>query len=142
MIYLYRSAPNVYQNSALGSYLKQQVYGGASIVDLFRWPLVFGALAFLAQLPLSIPKDIRRRKQIKYGRRLFGQQTLYRAGRTRNEQPGAQRPWGKGGTCYAAGTTSYKSGWCVSSGADWKLIESALAERIERGFSSSDHRQA
>ena len=72
MIYLYRSAPNVYQNSALGSYLKQQVYGGASIVDLFRWPLIFGALALIGQLALSIPKDIRRRKQMKYGRRLKG----------------------------------------------------------------------
>ena len=47
MIYLYRSAPTVYQNSALGSYLKQQVYSGASIVDLFQWPLIFGALALL-----------------------------------------------------------------------------------------------
>ena len=33
MIYLYRGAPNAYQNSALGSYLKQQVYSGASIVS-------------------------------------------------------------------------------------------------------------
>ena len=72
MIYLYRSAPNVYQNSALGSYLKQQVYSGASIVDLFQSPLIFGAIALLGQLPLSIPKDIRRRKQMKYGRRLKG----------------------------------------------------------------------
>ena len=72
MIHLYRSAPKVYQNSALGGYLKQQVYSGASIVDLFRWPLIFGAIALLGQLPLSIPKDIRRRKQMKYGRRLKG----------------------------------------------------------------------
>jgi Type IV secretion-system coupling protein DNA-binding domain len=72
MIHLYRSAPNVYQNSALGGYLKQQVYSGASIVDLFRWPLIFGAIALLGQLPLSIPNDIRRRKQMKYGRRLKG----------------------------------------------------------------------
>jgi len=72
MIYLYRSAPNIYQNSALGSYLKQQVYSGASIVDLFQWPLIFGALALIGQLLFSIPKDIRRRKQMKYGRRLKG----------------------------------------------------------------------
>jgi hypothetical protein len=72
MIHLYRSAPNVYQNSVLGGYLKQQVYSGASIVDLFQWPLIFGAIALLGQLPLSIPKDIRRRKQMKYGRRLKG----------------------------------------------------------------------
>jgi hypothetical protein len=72
MIYLYRGAPNAYQNSALGSYLKQQVYSGASIVDLFQWPLIFGAIVLLGQVPLSIPKDIRRRKQMKYGRRLKG----------------------------------------------------------------------
>jgi hypothetical protein len=36
MIYLYRSAPNVYQNSSLGSYLKHQVYSGTDIVDLFQ----------------------------------------------------------------------------------------------------------
>ena len=72
MVYLYRSAPIIYQNSALGSYLKQQVYGRASIFNLFEWPLIFGALALIGQLSLSIPKDIRRRKQMKYGRRLKG----------------------------------------------------------------------
>jgi type IV secretory pathway TraG/TraD family ATPase VirD4 len=72
MTYLYRSAPSIYQNRALGSYLKQQVYDGASVVDLFQWPLIFGVLALLGQLPVSITKDIRRRKQMKYGRRLKG----------------------------------------------------------------------
>jgi RecA/RadA recombinase len=72
MIYLYRSAPIIYENSALGSYLRQQVYAGASMVDLFEWPFIFGALALIGQLPFSIPKDIRRRKQMKYGRRLRG----------------------------------------------------------------------
>src|SRR5258708_26105565 len=72
MIYLFRNAANVTQNSALGSYLKQQVYSGASIVDLFQWPIILGAIALLGQLPLSIAKDIRRRKQMKYGRRLKG----------------------------------------------------------------------
>jgi type IV secretory pathway TraG/TraD family ATPase VirD4 len=72
MIVLYLSTPNIYQNSSLASYLKQQVYTGASIVDLFRLPLLFGALTLLGQFWLSIPKDIRRRKEMKYGRRLKG----------------------------------------------------------------------
>jgi type IV secretory pathway TraG/TraD family ATPase VirD4 len=72
MIYLYRSAPTLYQNTSLGSYFKQQVYGGTTIVDVFQWPLIFGAIALLAQLPFSIRKDIRRRKEMKYGRRLKG----------------------------------------------------------------------
>ena len=53
-------------------YLKQQVYGGATIVGLFQWPLMFGVIVLLAQLPFAIRKDIRRRKEMKYGRRLKG----------------------------------------------------------------------
>ena len=64
ILYLYRSAPSLYQTNLLGSYLKQQVYAGESIFDLFRWPLIFGAVALLVQLPLSIPKDIRRFKSL------------------------------------------------------------------------------
>ncbi len=72
MVYLYRSVPTVYQNSSLVGYFKQQVYDGATIVGLFQWPLMFGAIVLLAQLPFSIRKDIRRRKEMKYGRRLKG----------------------------------------------------------------------
>jgi hypothetical protein len=70
--YLYRSVPTVYQNSSLVGYFRQQVYGGATIVDLFELPLIFGVIALLAQLPFAIRKDIRRRKEMKYGRRLKG----------------------------------------------------------------------
>jgi hypothetical protein len=70
--YPYRSVPTVYQNSSLVSYFKQQVYDGATIVGLFQWPLIFGAVALIAQLPFAIRKDIRRRKEMKYGRRLKG----------------------------------------------------------------------
>jgi hypothetical protein len=38
MTYLYRSTPNVCQNSSLASYLKQQLYRGASIIDLLFAP--------------------------------------------------------------------------------------------------------
>ena len=72
MVYLYRSVPTVYQNSSLVGYFRQQVYDGATIVGLFQWPLIFGVIALLAQLPFAIRKDIRRRKEMKYGRRLKG----------------------------------------------------------------------
>ncbi len=72
MIYLYRSVPALYPNSSLRNYLQQKVYGGAGLVDIFEWPLVFGLLALFGQLPFSILKDIRRRKEMKYGRRLKG----------------------------------------------------------------------
>ena len=72
IIHLYRSVPTVYQNSSLVGYFRQQVYDGATIVGLFQWPLIFGVIALIAQLPISIRKDIRRRKEMKYGRRLKG----------------------------------------------------------------------
>ena len=72
MVYLYRSVPTVYQNGSLVGYFRQQVYGGTTIVGLFQWPLIFGVVALLAQLPFAIRKDIRRRKEMKYGRRLKG----------------------------------------------------------------------
>ncbi len=72
IVYLYRSVPTVYQNRSLVGYFRQQVYGGATIVGLFQWPLIFGVVALLAQLPFAIRKDILRRKEMKYGRRLKG----------------------------------------------------------------------
>ena len=72
MTYLYRSVSTTYQNRSLESYLRQQVYDGVPVPELFQWQLIFGVLALFVQLPLSIPKDIRRRKEMKYGRRLKG----------------------------------------------------------------------
>lgn len=72
MTYLFRSLPASYRKNSLHSYLQQQVYGGDGLADIFERPLTFGLLALLVQLPFSIPKDIRRRKEMKYGRRLKG----------------------------------------------------------------------
>jgi type IV secretory pathway TraG/TraD family ATPase VirD4 len=69
---LYRSAPAVYVNKLLHEYLKQYVFDGLELLTIFRLPLIFGLLAVAVQLLFSIPKDIRRRKEMKYGRRLRG----------------------------------------------------------------------
>ena len=39
-------------------------------------PLLFGLLSLLMQLPFSVRKDIKRRKQMRYGRRLKGPERL------------------------------------------------------------------
>jgi type IV secretory pathway TraG/TraD family ATPase VirD4 len=70
--FLYRSAPLIFQNTGLNTYLKQYIYEGEKLTEMFRWPLTFGALFLVVQLLFSIPKDIRRRKEMKYGRRLKG----------------------------------------------------------------------
>jgi type IV secretory pathway TraG/TraD family ATPase VirD4 len=69
---LYLSAPAIYANKVLHTYLKQYVFAGGELFPIFRLPLFFGLLALVAQLPFSIHKDIRRRKEMKYGRRLRG----------------------------------------------------------------------
>jgi type IV secretory pathway TraG/TraD family ATPase VirD4 len=72
MIFLYRSMPLSFSGIAISSYLKQQVYDGQTLLSMFGFQIVWGGIFFLLQLLWSIPKDIRRWKEMKYGRRLKG----------------------------------------------------------------------
>lgn len=69
---LYRGPQIPYLNQPLHAYLQNTVYGGDSPWTIFRLPILFGLVALGLQLPASITKDIRRRKEMKYGRRLKG----------------------------------------------------------------------
>lgn len=69
---LYVSAPLVLQTRSIRDYLERTVYGGEKPWTLFTWPMVFGLLSFGLQLPFSVSKDIRRFRELKYGRRLKG----------------------------------------------------------------------
>jgi type IV secretory pathway TraG/TraD family ATPase VirD4 len=70
--FLYRGQAIPYLNQPLHTYLQNTVYGGDSLWTIFRLPISFGLIALALQLPASITKDIRRRKEMKYGRRLKG----------------------------------------------------------------------
>jgi type IV secretory pathway TraG/TraD family ATPase VirD4 len=69
---LYRGPQQKYIDSRLHTYLQNAFYGGYRLRDIYEMPLLFGFLSLLGQLPFSIRKDIRRRKELKYGRRLKG----------------------------------------------------------------------
>jgi len=69
---LYRGTEQKYIDGRLHSYLRNAVYAGDQLRDIYEWPLIFGLLSLVVQLPFSIRKDIRRRKELKYGRRLKG----------------------------------------------------------------------
>lgn len=71
-IALYRGAENSYFDVPLRDYLRQSVYGGNTLWDIYKQPFGFGLLALLVQLPFSIRKDMKRRRELKYGRRLKG----------------------------------------------------------------------
>jgi type IV secretory pathway TraG/TraD family ATPase VirD4 len=69
---LYRGPQQVYLDATLHEYLKRSVYAGDQLRDIYEIPFLFGFLSLLAQLPFSITKDIKRRKELKYGRLLKG----------------------------------------------------------------------
>ena len=73
---LYLGPEQSYIDALLNSYLKSAVYGGDTLFDLYELPLLFGLASLVIQLPFSIAKDVRRRKQLRYGRRLRGPEML------------------------------------------------------------------
>ncbi len=70
--FLYRGPKTEYLNKPLYNYFQKFVYDGESVLKIFRLPLLFGLAALFLQLPFSIRKDIKRYKEMKYGRRLKG----------------------------------------------------------------------
>jgi type IV secretory pathway TraG/TraD family ATPase VirD4 len=75
-VLLYVAPEQSYIDASLSAYLKSAVYGDDSLFDLYWLPLFFGLLSLVIQLPFSITKDVRRRKQLRYGRRLKGPEIL------------------------------------------------------------------
>jgi type IV secretory pathway TraG/TraD family ATPase VirD4 len=69
---LYRGPEQKYIDARLHTYLQNVVYGGDRLRDIYKLPFLFGLLSLVAQLPFSITKDVKRRKAMKYGRRLKG----------------------------------------------------------------------
>ena len=72
VVFLYRGAKISYQNRPLHEYLRRFVYDGDSFLAIFRVPLWSGLAVFLLQLPFTVRKDVRRLKEMKYGRLLKG----------------------------------------------------------------------
>jgi hypothetical protein len=69
---LIREPERVYSAKAVHRFLSQYVYAGAGLWPLFSMQVYFGAAAILLGLPFALPKDYRRRKELRYGRRLKG----------------------------------------------------------------------
>jgi hypothetical protein len=70
--FLFQEAPRRYANKPLHAWIARWIYGGQPVWRLFLGPLLWGIPVFGILLPLSIPKDIRRLKDLRYGRRLKG----------------------------------------------------------------------
>lgn len=72
VVFLYRGPKVSYQNRPLHLYLQHFVYDGDSFIAIFRIPLWSGLAVLLLQLPFTVRKDVRRLKEMKYGRLLKG----------------------------------------------------------------------
>lgn len=70
--YLLRETPRRYPNKTLHAWIAHWIYGDVPLYRLFTAQFIFGAIAFVLQIPFSIRKDIQRIKQLRYGRRLKG----------------------------------------------------------------------
>jgi hypothetical protein len=72
VVFLYRGPKFSYQNRPLHLYLQHFVYDGDRFIAIFRTPLWSGLAVLLLQLPFTVRKDVRRLKEMKYGRLLKG----------------------------------------------------------------------
>ena len=70
--YIFREVQHPYQNHGLHAWLGHWIYADTSLSGLFAMPSYCGFLTLLLQLPFSVRKDIHRRKELRYGRRLKG----------------------------------------------------------------------
>ncbi len=75
-VLLYLGPEENYNDSSLSAYLKTAIYGGDSLFDIYRLPFVLGLLSLIIQLPFSLARDVRRRRQLRYGRRLKGPEMM------------------------------------------------------------------
>ncbi|MBW8869806.1 MAG: type IV secretion system DNA-binding domain-containing protein, partial [Acidobacteriales bacterium] len=65
-----------YQTKEIREFFARNVYAGQGPFDLFRGQLLCGVLALGLQLPWTLRKDIKRRREMRYGRRLKGPELL------------------------------------------------------------------
>ena len=69
---LFREQPRSYSKKAFHAWISHWVYADVPLDRLFTTQLILGLAAFVLQLPLSVRRDIQRRKELRYGRRLKG----------------------------------------------------------------------
>ena len=69
---LYRGPEVLYKDAPLHAYLRTAFFDGDGLRATYQTPALLGLLTFVLMLPFAIVRDVRRRKRMKYGRRLKG----------------------------------------------------------------------
>ena len=76
LVTLYRSSPIRSTDDAFHTYLSRAVFRGQGFWSEYKLALLCSLLIFAGMLPFSIKADIKRRKEMKYGRKLRGPDKL------------------------------------------------------------------
>jgi type IV secretory pathway TraG/TraD family ATPase VirD4 len=71
-LFLMREGLRSYQNKPLHAWIAHWIFQDEPVYSLFTMQFAFGLTAFALELPFSMRKDIRRIKDLRYGRRLKG----------------------------------------------------------------------
>ena len=71
-LYIVRDVQHSYQNGGLHAWLGHWIFADTSVSGLFALPLYCGVLLLAFVLPFSFRKDLQRRTELRYGRRLKG----------------------------------------------------------------------
>ena len=70
--WFYRAPAKKLADGPMHRWLRNAVYGGKGLLELFQVSLIEGAVCLAAMLFFAIPKDVKRFRQMKYGRVLRG----------------------------------------------------------------------
>lgn len=68
----FRGMERNYNDAALCRWLRNAVFGGKGLIDLYRMPLTEGVFVLMAGLIIASRADVKRFREMKYGRRLKG----------------------------------------------------------------------
>ncbi len=70
--YFQRAPAKSYSDASMCRWLRGAIFDGKSLVGAYAWPLGESLLVLVVGLVLAAPRDLRRLKELKYGRRLKG----------------------------------------------------------------------
>jgi hypothetical protein len=73
---LFRGPVRSYVDARLSAYMSTFLFEGTGLLHRYKPPVLGGIGVFLILLPLAVTRDVKRQKQLKYGRRLKGPEML------------------------------------------------------------------
>jgi len=72
----YRGPERIYEDASMSRWLRDVIFGGKGMLETYAISLGEGAFVLALLLAYAVPRDVKRFKELKYGRRLRGPEML------------------------------------------------------------------